>query len=230
MPRELLGTSVCSDARMKCPPCGRGMEENEGENLKLLCPHPEGMIESDTNLRSPGSQLKESSSSSSLEEAGLKVLENSITAESEGGSGNMMVQQFGNVSTMAWTTPAKPYQSECLAQTGQTHSSPIICQTLIWNWNTVLRAFAIRGPWALMGTCFWRVSCILLRKTSTAFLAWARTALRVASKRQMTGSLWSSALIASFHFCSSLAWAASHSSWASTTAFMYSFIALCMSS
>ena len=73
------------------------------------------------------------------------MLENDLGGIGAGGGGNIRAQFLGNVSTMAWTMPAKPHQSKCFARTGRTHSSPIMCHTLIWNWNAVLRAFAIKG-------------------------------------------------------------------------------------
>ena len=76
--RELLGDSFWSVARMKRPPWGRGVDENAGEQLELPCPQPEGVGGPESNLCIPG--LKGlSSSSSSLEEAGLKVAENEET-------------------------------------------------------------------------------------------------------------------------------------------------------
>ena len=127
---------------------------------------------------------------------------------------------------MAWTMPAKPHQSECLAHTGHTHSAPIICHTLIWNWNAVLRAFAIKGPCAWVGMCLWRVDFMLERNASTAFSAWVWAALQVTCNRQTTGSSKLSILMASMHFfCSSL-WAASHSSWACITSFTYASVAI----
>ena len=146
------------------------MDEYVGGLLKPLCPLLEGMGKSELNLWSPMPWLNEpSSSSSSSEEAGLKVLENG--ASGTGAGGKMMAQLLGNISTMACTMLANPHQSECFTRSGQMHSLPIICQTLIWNWKVVLRAFAIRGPWALMGMCFRRVSLTLLRKISMALSA-----------------------------------------------------------
>ena len=72
--RELLGASLWSVARMKCPPWNRGVDENAGEQPELPHPQPEGMGGPESNLWIPGP--KGSSSLSSSEEAGLKVVEN----------------------------------------------------------------------------------------------------------------------------------------------------------
>ena len=77
-PRELLGSSLQSHARMKCPPSGRGVDENAGEQLELPHPRPEGEGVPESNLCIPGPKGSSSSSSSS-EEVGLKVAENDIT-------------------------------------------------------------------------------------------------------------------------------------------------------
>ena len=139
-------------------------------------------------------------------------------------------QFLGNISTMAWTMLAKPHQSECFACMGCTHSLPIMCHTLIWNWNAVLRAFAIKGPCAWAGMCLWRVDFMLERNASTAFSAWTRAALWVTCNRRTTGSSKSSALMASICFFYSSLWAVVCSSQACITSFTYSWVALCTSS
>ena len=126
---------------------------------------------------------------------------------------------------MAWTTPAMPHQSECFAHRGWIHSSPTICHMLIWNWKVVLRAFAIRGPWAATGTCLHKVSLIFLRKASMALSAWACATRHVASSRCMTGSSGLPLLITCFCASASLAWAASCFSQAFITVATYSLIA-----
>ena len=70
-------------------------------------------------------------SSFSSDEAGLNVLEKDVGGAGTGAGGNIRAQFLGNVSTMAWTMPAKPHQSECFDHMGRTHSLPIICHTLI---------------------------------------------------------------------------------------------------
>ena len=151
-----------------------------------------------SNLQKPGSapsfsassQLMLSSSSLSSDDCGLKVAENEDEPFRGGGAaGKISAQFFGNISMMAWMMPTRPHQSECFARTGRMHSSPIICHTLIWNWNAVLRAFEIRGPCAWTGTCFLRVFLILDRKASTAFSHWAQAAVWVTCSRWTTGSL-----------------------------------------
>ena len=72
--RELLGTSFWLLDRMKRPPWSRGVDRNAGEQPELPCPQPEGAGVLDSNLRIP--QLMGLSSSSSLDETGLKVVEN----------------------------------------------------------------------------------------------------------------------------------------------------------
>ena len=133
-----------------------------------------------------------SSSLSSSDEAGLKVLENDLGGIGTRGGGNIRAQFLGNVSTVAWMMPAKQHQSECFTHTGHTHSSPIMCHTLIWNWNAVLRVFVIKGPCAWVGMCLWRVDFMLDRNASMAFSAWAWATLQVTCNRQTTGSSKSS--------------------------------------
>ena len=138
-----------------------GVDAKEGVRLKLpVLPRP--LIEGAGELVSKWQKLLvpsvlSSSSSSSSDETGLKVLENDLGGIGTGGGGNIRAQFFGNISTMAWTMPAKPHQSKYLAHTGHTHSLPIICHTLIWNWNAMLRAFVIKGLCAWAGMCLWRV-------------------------------------------------------------------------
>ena len=151
--------------------CWLGVYENGEAPLKPPRPLPEGVGKSEPNLRSPESWPNEPwlSSLSEEDKASLKVLENNASVT--GGGGNIIAQLLGNISTMACTMPTKPHQSECFAWSGWMHSLPIILQMLIWNWKVVLSAFAIRGPWALTGTSFQRVSFILLMKASRALLA-----------------------------------------------------------
>ena len=75
--------------------------------------------------------VSSSSSSFSSDEAGLNVLEKDVGGAGTGVGGNIRAQFLGNVSTMAWTMPARPHQSECFDRMGHTHSSPIICHMLI---------------------------------------------------------------------------------------------------
>ena len=53
---------------------------------------------------------------SSSDDCGLKVLENEATEGGGSGGGNMRAQFLRKVSTIAWTMPARPHQSECLLQ------------------------------------------------------------------------------------------------------------------
>ena len=50
MPRALLGTSFRLLDRMKCPPWGRGVDENFGMCQELPCPRPEGVGVPESNL------------------------------------------------------------------------------------------------------------------------------------------------------------------------------------
>ena len=137
----------------------------------------EGTGKLDSNLQKLELARNVFSSSSSSDDSGLKVLVNDVMGT--GGGGNIRAQFLGNVSTMAWTMPARLHQSKWFAHRGWMHSSPIMCHTLIWNWNAILRAFAIKGPYALAGTCFWRVVFMLARNTSMVFSAWPWAALWV---------------------------------------------------
>ena len=46
------------------------------------------------------------------------MLENNLGVIGTGGEGNIRAQFLGNISTMAWTMPAKPHQSECFTRMG----------------------------------------------------------------------------------------------------------------
>ena len=90
----------------------QGVDAKEGVRLKLLalpCPLTEGvgeLVSKQRKLLVPNVSLSLSSSSS--DEAGLKVLENDLGGVGAGEGGNIRAQFLGNVSTMAWTMPAKP--------------------------------------------------------------------------------------------------------------------------
>ena len=122
--RQMKGTSM-----------RQGVDAKEGVWLKLPalpCPLTEGMGELVLKQqKSLVPNVSSSSSSSSLDEAGLKVLENDLGGIGTTGGGNIRAQFLENISTMAWTMPANPHQSECFARMGRTHSSPIMRHTLI---------------------------------------------------------------------------------------------------